>query len=180
MRTLGIVISGFALLAVAYGGFSLWRTAEQLNQVSATFVREAASVRQSEEAEERARVPLHAESPAPELDAPQSADFADGGFADSSAAESWAEEEYAETELEPTYAELPDGNAEPAFDEVYSEPELEDVYAEAEPPVEEFIDDSDATAALQALLADPDPEVRDEAARLLQALQADPSAADSQ
>jgi hypothetical protein len=178
MRTLGIVISGFALLAVAYGGFSLWRTAEQLNQVSATFARAGASVRHSEEAE--ARAPLHAESTAPALDAPQSADFDDGGFADSSAAESWTEEEYAETELEPSYAELPDGNAEPAFDEVYSEPELEDVYAEAEPPVEEFIDDSDATAALQALLADPDPEVRDEAARLLQALQADPSAADSQ
>jgi hypothetical protein len=167
MRSAGIIFCGIALAAVAYGGFNLWRTAQQLNQASAAFAA-TANARQSEPGEEHAGGAFEVESLPLELEAPQSADLEDGGFADSSPTESVIEEDAYEAELEPSYADLPDANAEPVFDEAYAEQELE-----AEAPTDEVFDDSSATDALQALLADPDPEVRDEAARLLQALESE-------
>ncbi len=168
MRGVAAIFCSVALLAVAYGGFNLWRTAQQLNQVSATFAGRS-SVRQPIPADERE--PLAVESLLPADVDVQRGVFEDAGFAETLATEAETSERYAESSLDEAYPEPPvdEAYAESGFDEAYVEPELDADYAEGEPEVEEIFDDSDPTVALQALLSDPDPEVREEAAALLEA-----------
>jgi hypothetical protein len=92
------------------------------------------------------------------------------------------DEDYAESRIDEAYAESPsdEAYAESGLDEAYAEPEGAADYAEAELAVGKVFDDSDATAALQALLSDPDPEVREEAAALLEAIQSEGLAEDPQ
>jgi hypothetical protein len=166
MRRVATLFCFVALLAVAYGGFNLWQTAQQLNQVSANFAGRS-SVRQPDPTEERAHVPLDIESLPPDVDVQRGAVVEDAGFGDSLATEPEIDARSAALPLEETYAES-------GFDEAYVEPELDPNYpgdGAAEPAADEVFDDFDPSAALQALLSDPDPAVREEAAALLEALQ---------
>jgi hypothetical protein len=177
MRGVAAIFCSVALLAVAYGGFNLWRTAQQLNQVSATLAGRS-SVRQPVPADERERLGIESA----DVDVSQRGVFEDAGFAEPLATEPEIAERYAESSLDEAYAELSleeaypeppvdEAYAEAGFDEAYAEPGLDADYAEGEPEVEEIFDGTDPTVALQALLSDPDPEVREEAAALLEAYQ---------
>jgi hypothetical protein len=174
MRAVATIFCSVALLAVAYGGFNLWRTAQQLNQVSATFTARS-SVRQPDPTEERTRAPLDAEPLPRAVDVPRRGAFEDAGFAEPLATDSEIAVGFAESPIGEAYVEPPidEAYAESGIEEVYAEPEPDADYAEPEPEpvVEEIFDDADPTAMLQALLSDPDPEVRAEAAALLEAYQ---------
>jgi hypothetical protein len=175
MRRVATIFCFVALVAVAYGGFNLWRTAEQLNQVSANFAGRS-SARQPDPTEERASVPLDGEPLPPDVDVPQRAAFEDAGFAESLATAAEFDATNEEPPIDEAYPEpgFDEAYADSGFDEPYVEPELEADYAEhagAEPVADEIFDGSDPSAALQELLSDPDPAVREEAAALLEALQ---------